>query len=405
MTSIYFSETKLFNLIKKRVNPNIFEDSNNYLDNYDYEKNFPGRNVEELKNKVSFVYYFTLFPIKLIEHIFLTIRGEKELCRRRVTRLINSIIKGDNKDITEGLKLIFQTPLSIILPNLFTKSYKFNGSFNMPLSSIILIKGNLPDKEIIPSQISKHLKSGAISYKDRSQKQINRDYVDLISRISHKIVHEIITFIPTLKKIYFNGYIKMVHPSRGNYYDGCIISFILDVDEYDKIFIENLAPEAILSNFQLHFNYNRDYEISETTPHIYSQKPKGNKLIDLDNINPLTFEELISSLLNKMGLVAETTQASYDGGIDVVAVSDNSITGGRFVIQCKRYQKSIPVDIIRDLYGVMTHERASKGILITTSNFSNECLKFARGKPIELINRRKLTQLLTNHGYQVSQKI
>jgi len=49
----------------------------------------------------------------------------------------------------------------------------------------------------------------------------------------------------------------------------------------------------------------------------------------------------------------------------------------------------------------MTHENVSKGIAITTSDFSPDCYSFAAGKPIELINRHQLEKLLRDAGYHV----
>jgi restriction system protein len=56
--------------------------------------------------------------------------------------------------------------------------------------------------------------------------------------------------------------------------------------------------------------------------------------------------------------------------------------------------------MIRDLYGAMNHEGASKGVLITTSRFSLEAIKFAEGKPLELIDGQQLEELLRR--YQVA---
>lgn len=52
---------------------------------------------------------------------------------------------------------------------------------------------------------------------------------------------------------------------------------------------------------------------------------------------PVQFENIVLALLQKMGLKASATKISGDGGIDVIAVNEQPITGGKYVVQCKRY--------------------------------------------------------------------
>ncbi|MBV9038797.1 MAG: restriction endonuclease, partial [Acidobacteriaceae bacterium] len=55
---------------------------------------------------------------------------------------------------------------------------------------------------------------------------------------------------------------------------------------------------------------------------------------------------------------------------------------------------------VRDLHGTIQHEGAMKGILVTTSNFGPDSIRWAMGKPITLINGANLLHLLQKHGYQ-----
>ena len=121
----------------------------------------------------------------------------------------------------------------------------------------------------------------------------------------------------------------------------------------------------------------------------------------LDDLSGIEFEELITRLLGLMGFRAEMTKASGDGGIDIVATLDQPITGGRYLIQCKRYTENSLVGspTVREFYGALTADgQAVKGILISTSGFSSQAQEFARGLPIELIGRDQLQQLLKLHG-------
>lgn len=50
----------------------------------------------------------------------------------------------------------------------------------------------------------------------------------------------------------------------------------------------------------------------------------------------------------------------------------------RFLIECKRYGPShrVGVEIVRALYGVTTHEKATKRILATTTTFTRGATAF-----------------------------
>lgn len=119
-----------------------------------------------------------------------------------------------------------------------------------------------------------------------------------------------------------------------------------------------------------------------------------------NNIEGHKFEVLIEKLIRKMGFKTQRKKITADGGIDIFAVNKEPLTKGMYIIQCKKYSKPISEAIIRDLFGVMTSERANKGILITNSTFTNAAKKFARGKPIELIDGDELSILLKKNLIQ-----
>lgn len=119
---------------------------------------------------------------------------------------------------------------------------------------------------------------------------------------------------------------------------------------------------------------------------------------DINYLSGIEFENVCQNLIENMGFSVETTKASGDGGIDLVAYNHEPVLSGKYIIQCKRYSGSVGEPIIRDLYGVVTSERANKGILMTTGYFTKSAIAFAEGKPIELIDGEQLDVLLKRHG-------
>lgn len=127
-------------------------------------------------------------------------------------------------------------------------------------------------------------------------------------------------------------------------------------------------------------------------------KPEGVlPLESLGRLDPAEFENLMCNVCRAMGLEAEVTGKTGDGGIDIVAHNRSPLVGGTYIIQCKRYSGNVPVEMVRDLYGVVTDRRANKGILITSGGFTAAGYEFAKGKPLELIDATTLAILLRTH--------
>jgi restriction system protein len=119
---------------------------------------------------------------------------------------------------------------------------------------------------------------------------------------------------------------------------------------------------------------------------------------NLMELSPQEFENLITNLFGKMGLETRQTQASRDGGVDCVAWDNRPILGGKVIIQAKRYKNTVGVSAVRDLFGTLQNEGASKGILVTTSGYGAASFEFASGKPLELLSGANLLALLEDHA-------
>lgn len=111
--------------------------------------------------------------------------------------------------------------------------------------------------------------------------------------------------------------------------------------------------------------------------------------------------ELFERLYNGKGVEVKVTQASRDRGVDAVVLDPDPIRGGKTVIQAKRYMNTVDVSAVRDLYGTVHNEGASRGILVTTSNYGPDAYQFVEGKPLTLINGSQLLAYLKETGKSV----
>lgn len=130
----------------------------------------------------------------------------------------------------------------------------------------------------------------------------------------------------------------------------------------------------------------------------------SNRNPPIDSLSGREFENLIEQLLTRIGLRIYGRKTGADGGIDMVAHSDDPVIGGKIIIQCKRFSKVVDAAIIRDLFGVVHSEAANKGVLMTNSSFSREALRFAEGKPLELVDGAQLQKLLLRYGLLSGQR-
>jgi restriction system protein len=111
----------------------------------------------------------------------------------------------------------------------------------------------------------------------------------------------------------------------------------------------------------------------------------------LDKISPIGFEKLIDEIFTAMGYTVKRTKITGDQEVDLLCTGkEREIV----VVQCKRYQAKVSSSIVRDFYGTILHEKASRGYLVTTGRFSSPAIDWAKGKPIELVDRDKLAFML-----------
>jgi hypothetical protein len=110
---------------------------------------------------------------------------------------------------------------------------------------------------------------------------------------------------------------------------------------------------------------------------------KVNSVDDLRQLSPREFEDVVVETYAAFGHQAKRTGATGDHGVDVVV---HTKAGEKHVVQCKRWRGNVGEPVVRDFYGVVHHEKADKGILITTGKFTSQARVWAAGKPMSLID-------------------
>lgn len=100
---------------------------------------------------------------------------------------------------------------------------------------------------------------------------------------------------------------------------------------------------------------------------------------DLHRLEPRQFEVLLSRVFQNQGFTAELGPGSGDGGVDVRLWHRDPIGDVLTLVQAKRYAKgrSIELEAVSALSGVVEDQRAGRGVLVTTSRFLPSAKDFA----------------------------
>ena len=106
----------------------------------------------------------------------------------------------------------------------------------------------------------------------------------------------------------------------------------------------------------------------------------------LRTIDPIRFEELVAELFEEDGYQVVLTPPRADGGKDIYVCRSDEKLEASFLVECKRYNppNKVGVEIARQLYGVVQHERRSGGVIVTTSYFTRGAKEFAGTVPYQL---------------------
>lgn len=105
------------------------------------------------------------------------------------------------------------------------------------------------------------------------------------------------------------------------------------------------------------------------------------------------FEDVCQQFYTLKGIKSETTQLGADGGIDIRLYQDGS---GKptSIVQCKAWGRYVGVKPIRELLGVMAHEKIEKAFFMASSRFTDEAKAFAKTNRITLIDGEMLVAMI-----------
>jgi restriction system protein len=287
-------------------------------------------------------------------------------------------------------------------------------------SNTLIVNVWLPGPPDLPKIIEyKYVASRkAIKSVEMKQKEFEAFYDDIIHQIALRTIHEVFVadYARRVDAVVFNGWVRGIDPKTGKPFTSCVLSCEAPRKQFTELDLAHVSPKECIRGLKgitagpliMLAPVKPIMELNRDDDRFVESKEVLDQLRPEDNLAAMEwedFEHLVRGLFEKefaqTGGEVRVTQASRDRGVDAIAFDPEPIRGGKFVIQAKRYNMVVPVSAVRDLYGTMIAEGATKGILVTTSYYGRDSREFAKDKPITLIDGENLVHMFQKHGRNV----
>jgi hypothetical protein len=366
---------------------------------------------------------------------------ERELKLKKEEEL-KKLQSGDKETIMEVIDRLFK---SSKLAGLI-KSKNFN-LYNQ--KTIAFIVNLTPKEELVDDKKEITLKNGEVYTQNKHYLAVNKEYGEKVFLSSFKVVEEVFNAIPTIYKMYISVYETVDSLQK------CIVSFEVNRDQYNAIGHKNNIMDK-LDFFQAKHNYDqKNYIFNEVEPvntpsgEISLEKTMATKAasntsfygtmaVSDSSIINLKNESVIND--NNLKATAQTKISDLNGSImlnktmlDIPSLDtfDNNEDLSDFEIQIVRFFEKYDYQFIKEevddlntykyvkkndstilvgiyddyevvkdeflkkLYHKMIKENIEKGIFITSSSFSLDCVTYASVNQIEIYDFDKIKKLVS----------
>lgn len=300
-------------------------------------------------------------------------------------------------------------------PDIFSKNFEIE--YN-PENKILIVEYELPSLDSFPriKEVKYIASRNELKETYISEAQQTKMFDEAIYKITLRTLHELFEadVANAIEAISFNGWVKAINKATGKEENNCIVTIQAKKDEFITIDLSKVDPKTCFKNLK-GVSSSKLSSITPVQPILQINKADrrfvegyavANSIDTSTNIAAMDwedFEHLIRELFEKEfrsnGGEVKVTKASRDGGVDAIAFDPDPIRGGKIVIQAKRYTNTVGVSAVRDLYGTVVNEGATKGILVSTADYGPDAYEFAKGKPLTLLNGSNLLHLLEKHGH------
>jgi restriction endonuclease Mrr len=197
------------------------------------------------------------------------------------------------------------------------------------------------------------------------------DYESILDRLTELARDEWVNYVP------FDGGEPLHHPHADGIVEAAIAPYKFE-DFFDRVARREDDEEIITSRDLIlpRAGVRVEIDLKEINEELVRHLARHPS--QLHQLPSRTFEELVAELFRAKGYQVEVTKRTRDGGLDIRAAMKSDIGTVLILIECKRFspQHKVGVHVVRGLYGVVEAERATKGLVATTSAFTKDAKSF-----------------------------
>jgi len=187
---------------------------------------------------------------------------------------------------------------------------------------------------------------------------------------------------------------------------------VKDLEQYDEFreFKRKSRPKDV-PDVDQDLSTQPPQEVIEAAYQTWYRNLSEQLLARVHGASPKFFEKLVVDLLVAMGYGGSRKDAGRvigktgDEGIDGL-IKEDKLGLDVIYIQAKRWQGAVSRKDVQAFAGALDGQRATKGVMITTSRFTDDAGEFSEksSRKIILIDGERLADLMIEHGIGVSDK-
>lgn len=155
-----------------------------------------------------------------------------------------------------------------------------------------------------------------------------------------------------------------------------------DISSDEKLEIKSTNEKIITEIFQP----DQEKKVNTEESPIITLSPINEQVLKYLSENPnalyqlsdTDFEIVMAEIYSKLGYDVTRTQATRDGGKDIIIRKKEILGDFIYYVECKKFapNRHVGIGIVRNLVGTVNTDRVNGGILATTSFFTRDARKF-----------------------------
>lgn len=190
-----------------------------------------------------------------------TSRDAHELERTEIQKAFRLAAKGFSAQMEKALDYVLT---GIAWP----KETQVDYEFSQDVTGIAL-DVDLPDEGDVPRRIAQARGNGKLTFKNRTDAQVRRDFVALCHGSLFRVVGEVFALLPGIQKVLVSGYVQRDNPANGLIEDHYVISALIVREQWNSLDFNRLDaidPASTLNVCGALVSLDRSARFSRITP-------------------------------------------------------------------------------------------------------------------------------------------